>query len=139
MKKLLTGLFMVSVVFLSGISNAENSFTTALKTCAKYSQQGGAMHSGQYYNILITLDKNRNNCVYKEKIYQDSGYQMLTCNFKKSDLEYLSGSMSNFTTVYKDQVDKNKIYEAKLTNNFEIFEKYLINPKYCKITMSKTK
>ena len=139
MRKIITGLFIVSFIFLSYVANAENSFTTALRTCSKYSQNGGATNEKDYYNISVTLEKTKKGCEYKEKIYQASGYQMLTCNFKTEHLGLIADSMDRFTTAYKKEIDKNKIYEAKLTNNAEIFENYLINPKYCKVTMSKNK
>ena len=139
MKKFIMGLFVASAVFLCATVNAENAFTTALKTCAPYSQQGSAINAGQLYNITITLEKKQKNCIYKEKISQGSGFQMLTCHFPSEDLGFIADNMSNFTTVYKDQVAKNKIFEAKLTNNYDIFEKYLINPNFCKITTSKNK
>ena len=35
------------------------------------------------------------------------------------------------------ELDKNKIFEAKLTTNYEVFQKYLSNPNTCEITYSK--
>ena len=138
MRKFLTFIF-ISSMFLFAFANAENTFTTALRTCNKYSQLGGVDFNGNYFNILITLDKSKKGCIYKEKIYQQSDYQMLTCTFQTGQLSSIADSMSKFTEAYKKEIAKNKIYEAKLTNNAEIFEKYLINSQICKITSSKTK
>ena len=118
---------------------AQNSFTTALRTCDNYSQLGGVELGSEYYNILIALNKNKKTCTYKEKIYQTSGYQQLTCNFQTEQLGKIADIMDNFVTAYKKEISKNKIYEAKLTNSAEIFENYLINPKYCQVTKSKAK
>ena len=136
-KQLFFVLLMIASVI--PVSLAQESFTTALRTCEKYSQLGGVALGVEYYNILITLDKNKKKCNYKEKIYQSSGYQMLSCNFEMDQLSIIADSMERFNNVYKKEIEKNKIYEAKLTNNYEIFEKFLINPKYCQITKSKTK
>ena len=136
MKKLFLYALILFVSTIS-ISYAEGSFTNSLRTCEKYSQLGGVSMGVEYYNILITLDKSKKKCNYKEKIYQASGYQMLSCTFDMEQLPLLADSMDRFNTAYKKQVEKNKIYEAKLTNNAEIFEKFLINPKYCQITQSK--
>ena len=122
-----------------GVSYAQTSFSKALSTCEKYSQLGGVDYEHNYYNILITLDKNKKGCTYKEKIYQSSGYQMLTCNFEMGQLSKLADLMDKFVNAYKKDIDKNKIFEAKMTSNAEIFENYLINRKYCNITQSKTK
>lgn len=139
MKKALFGFIALFLAFLYSSALAENSFVKSLRTCEKYSQLGGAEHGSEFYNILITLDKTKNGCIYKEKIYQRSGYQMLTCNFEMGQLPKIADSMDKFTKAYSAEVAKNKIYEAKLTSNGEIFENYLINPKYCTVTRSKTK
>ena len=139
MKKIVPVLMTIFFVFTASTSNAQNAFTKSLRTCEKYSQLGGADYQNQYYNILITLEKNKKSCIYKEKIYQNTGYQMLTCKFDMGDVTGIADSMDNFVNHYKKEVAKNKIYEAKLTNNAEIFENYLINKKYCQITKSKTK
>ena len=139
MRKFIFNSFMVLSLFLLANVYAQNDFTKSLRTCEKYSQLGGAEAGGQYYNILITLDKNKKSCIYKEKIYQSSGYQLLTCNFAMDELNSIADNMDKFVNTYKKEISKNKIFEAKLTNCGTIFENYLINPKYCKITMSKTK
>ncbi len=137
MKKFLTFIF-ISSLFLFSFANAENNFSKALRTCDKYSQLGGVDFKGNYYNILITLDKNKKNCVYKEKVYRQNDFQLLTCNFPQNDWVFIADSMNKFNEAYKTQIAKNKIYEAKLTNNAEILERYLINSKICKITTSNT-
>ena len=139
MKKFLLYLLLISASFFMQCATAQNEFTTALRTCSKYSQLGGANYENDYFNILITLEKSKNNCIYKEKISKAGGYQLLTCTFNKDDWGVLADSMDKFTTAYKKEIAANKIYEAKLTNNGEIFEGWLVNPKICKITSSKTK
>ena len=42
-------------------------------------------------------------------------------------------ALDKFTKAYEKFIAKNRIHEAKLTNNAEIFEKYLINQKYCNV------
>ena len=134
MKKILTAL----VISLS-LSALAQPFYEALEFCSPYSQDGGAVHEGQYFNILITLEKSKNKCVYKEKIYQNDKFQMLTCNFDKSTLPWLSESMKRFNEAYKKEISKNTIFEAKMTLNGEIFENYLIKPEYCSISHSSKK
>lgn len=139
MKKIFFTILFVCCM-LCPFSNAENAFVDALKTCSDYSQLGGSSFENQYYNILITLEKNRKKCTYKEKIYQQaSGYQTLICNFNTEDLSYIADVMDKFTKAYAKEIAKNKIHEAKLTNNSVIFEKYLINPKYCHIVQKSPK
>ena len=120
MKKIVFNSFIVFTLLLSACVFAQNSFTKALRTCEKYSQLGGVALGDQYYNILITLDKNKKSCTYNEKIYQSSGYQLLSCNFKTEQLGTIADIMDNFTEAYKKEVAKNKIYEAKLTNTRNI-------------------
>ena len=63
------------------------SFPQAVATCEKYSLQGGAEYNNEYFNILITLEKGRgNSCIYKEKIFQNKNYQLLTCEFHQAEL-----------------------------------------------------
>lgn len=137
MKKILSAI-VITLLFRT-CAFSQTDFTKALKTCDKFSQSGAIDYSGQRYNLLITLDKTKKSCIYKEKIYQISGQQQLTCNFPFEQLEAIANSMDKFTSAYKNEIAKNKIYEAKLTANGEIFEQYLINPKYCKITRLKSK
>ncbi len=118
--------------------NAQQMFYEALKTCEKYSQSGTAGYKNETFGIQITLEKAKNNkCVYKEKIFQGADYQMLTCNFDQAQLPFLSGSMERYYNAYKKEIAKNKIFEAKMTTNGEIFQKYLIDKKYCQVTHSK--
>ena len=62
---------------------------------------------------------------------------MLTCNFDKDQLLFMSDSMEKYSGIFKKELAKNKIFEAKMTTNGEVFQKYLANPKYCRITTSK--
>lgn len=134
-KSLLVLLFMTFC--LTNISIAAE-FPQALKTCEKFSQVGSASYNNEIFNISITLDKAKNGkCVYKEKIYQGKDYQMLTCNFDSGQLPALSASMETYNNKYKKEISKNKIFEAKMTTNADVFQKFLSNPKYCTITHSK--
>lgn len=126
----------ISLIFC-GVSIAQTDFSKALRTCETYRQDGSITHNGEVFNLTITLDKSRNKCVYKEKIYQGKKYQMLTCNFDSGQLPAMADSMDKFTNYYKKEIAKNKIFEAKMTTNGEVFQKYLANPKYCTITHSK--
>ena len=121
-------------------ANAQSllSFPQAVATCEKYSQQGSIEHNNEIFNILITLEKKRgDSCIYKEKIFQGKNYQLLTCEFTQNELNYISNSMQKFNDTFRVQIAKNRIFEAKLTTNGEVFQKYLANPNYCKITHSK--
>lgn len=139
MKKIaiLSVLTLFTFLFFNCGAQIQNSFPQAIATCENYSKQGSIAHNNEIFNLLITLDKKGDKCVYKEKIYQNKDYQMLTCNFEQSQLEFLSKSMQEYNTTFKKQILKNDIFEAKMTTNGEIFQKYLIDPKYCKITHSK--
>lgn len=139
MKKLIafTALIIFTFATISTKAAIQASFPQAIATCENYSKQGSVEHENEIFNILITLEKKGNKCIYKEKIYQDNKYQMLTCNFEQSQLNYLSASMQRFNDMFKKQISKNNIFEAKMTTNGEIFQKYLIDPTYCKITHSK--
>ena len=129
-------LTLISTIFCS-ISIAQTEFSKALRTCETYRQDGSIAHNGEVFDLTITLDKSRNKCVYKEKIYQGKKYQMLTCNFENGQLPAIADSMEKYTNFYKKEIAKNKIFEAKMTTNGEVFQKYLANPKYCTITHSK--
>ena len=129
-------LTLISTIFCS-ISIAQTEFSKALRTCETYRQDGSITHNGEVFDLTITLDKSRNKCVYKEKIYQGKKYQMLTCNFENGQLPAIADSMEKYTNFYKKEIAKNKIFEAKMTTNGEVFQKYLANPKYCTITHSK--
>lgn len=142
MKKLALYIALTTMFFtFSGFSFCfASSFPQAIKTCENYSKQGSITYNGEYFDILVTLEKAKDNkCVYKEKIYQDKDYQLLTCNFEQKQLGFLSDSMQRFNDTFKSQIAKNNIFEAKMTTNGEIFQRYLINPSYCKITHSKKK
>ena len=116
----------------------QTNFSKAIRTCEKFSQNGSVQKNGEVFNILVTLEKAKNgHCVYKEKIYQGDEYQMLTCNFNEGQLPFMSDSMEKYSEIFKKELAKNKIFEAKMTSNGEVFQKYLANPKYCTITHSK--
>jgi len=140
-KTALISILTLSIFSITAISKAfmEPKFYEAIATCEEYSKQGSIEHKNETFNILVTLNKKGNKCVYKEKIYQDKDYQMLTCNFDDKQLNFLSNSMKNFTNTFPAQIAKNNIFEAKMTTNGEIFQKYLIDPQYCQITHSKKK
>jgi len=139
MKKLFLAFIFALFIMQTAPLFAETEFVKALRNCEKYSQLGGVEYEHTYYNILVTLEKNKKMCTYKEKIYRDTGYQLLTCNFDMGLMNGIADSMDRFTNAYKKEMAKNKIFEAKLTLCAEVFENYLINGKYCKITSSKTK
>ena len=131
-------IFALSIFLIAAVkSNAQTTFSSALRSCSDYSQDGTVMHNNEVFHILITLNKGRNNtCVYKEKIYQNKNYQMLTCNFDNGLLKPIADSMDKYSETFKKEIAKNKIFEAKLTGNGEVFQKYLTNRKYCAITHS---
>ena len=138
MKKIFT--IAILFVFMSlpiALAAFQASFPQALKTCETYSQKGGAEYEHEYFGILITLEKSKNKCVYKEKIFQDKKYQMLTCHFDMELLPKLSDSMQRFNNAFSKEIAKNNIFSAKMTTNGEIFQTYLINPKYCSVSHSK--
>ena len=139
MKKMIAFCTVLFFAFIGvNQTNAQSFFPDALKNCEKYSNEGSAEKYNEVFNISITLEKAKNNkCVYKEKIYQDDHWELLTCNFEPSQLTFMSNSMKRFNEVFAKEIAKNRIFEAKMTTNGEIFQKYLANPKYCTITHSK--
>lgn len=137
MKKILLSLSFVFLAIYTLKANAFVSFPQAIKTCEKYSNNGAITQKGETFNILITLDKAKNKCTYKEKIYQGNDYQMLTCKFTQDQQEFISKSMLKFNQTFAKEIAKNNIFEAKLTTNAEVFQKYLANPEICQITHSK--
>ncbi len=143
MKKLYkSSLLLLLIAFLttSDFAFCQTDFSKALKTCEEYSQSGSAEYKNETFNITITLKKAKGNtCQYKEKIYQGKDYETLVCNFSQDQLDFMTGSMERFYKEFPKQIAKNKIFEAKLTSNGEIFQKYLINPKVCTIEQSKRK
>lgn len=135
-------LCLVAVIFIftcPGSLAKDSTFSKAIETCQKYSKSGDIARNGEVYNLLITLENKGNHCQYKEKITYGVNYSLLTCNFPKTSLSYLANSMREYNDNFQAQIAKDNIYEAKLTNNYYIFEKYLANPQYCNITGSKTK
>ena len=133
-------LILVAVILFGALQVfAETEFSKALLNCDSYTQDGSIPYAGQIFNLKITLQKSKGKCVYKEKIYQDIGYEQLTCNFDKDGMKYISNSMSEFADVYKKEIAKNRIFEAKLTSNPDVFQKYLVEKKYCQISHFKKK
>ena len=141
MKKFFINIALVLMTFvaINQIACAQLPFAQAIATCEEYNQEGTIEFSGEAFNLTITLNKAKkgDKCIYKEKIHQNKSYQMLTCQFSKNQLSALSNSMTRFNQEFKKQIDKNRIFEAKMTTNGEIFQKYLVNPNYCNITHSK--
>lgn len=139
MKKSIIFCLFFGLLLFNGFTKAEtnqNAFVSALKNCDKYSNTGIIPRAGNNYTLTITLEKTRSNCQYKEKISLGSGYQLLTCHFDNAQLQTIADYMDKYNNKYKKDISKNSIYEAKLTNSREIFENFLINPDYCKITNS---
>lgn len=133
-------LFLAAILLFSSLQVfGETEFSKAMLNCDSYSQDGAIPYNGQTFNLKITLQKSKGKCVYKEKIYQNIGYEQLTCNFDKDGMKYISNSMSEFADVYKKEIAKNKIFEAKLTSNADVFQKYLVEKKYCQISHFKKK
>ena len=138
MKKIL---FLLMGIVLSSMEVfAQTEFSKALATCEPYVQEGTIPYNGQIFNLRISLEKARGGkCTYKEKIYQDIGYEELICNFEKNQLETISKSMDSFSNTFRKEMLKNKIFEAKLSSNGDIFQRFLVEPKICKITHAKKK
>ncbi|MBR5303656.1 MAG: hypothetical protein IKU37_02385 [Candidatus Gastranaerophilales bacterium] len=134
-------LIMISaLLFVLSIYSAyaQSNFSQAIKTCENYSKNGSIKHNGEIFNLQITLTKAKNDkCIYREKIHQDKKHQTLTCEFKQIQQDFISDSMSRFNKIFEKEIAKNDIFEAKLTTNAEVFQKYLVDPQYCKITYSK--
>ncbi len=120
-------------------SIAKTKFSKALLSCEEYYQDGAIKHQNELFNLTITLSPKGDKCIYKEKIHQGSDFQMLTCKFNKSQLGFMSDSMDRLYNTYSTQIAQNPIFEAKLTSNGEIFQKYLVDPQYCEITHSKNR
>ncbi len=141
MKKILTLLILLllsAFIYTEVSANGILSFSTAVKTCEKYAKSEDIERNGEIFNISVVLEKNKNNkCTYKEKISQGSDWELLTCNFEQGQLNFISNSMLKFSQTFAKQIAKEPIFEAKMTTNGEIFQKYLANPKYCTITHSK--
>lgn len=116
--------------------SASSSFSYSLKSCQKYSKSADITRNGETYNMTITLDNKGNNCIYKEHVSQGPDFATLTCTFPKDALSFLSSTMEKYNDDFKVQIQKEPIFEAKMTNNNIIFQKYLADPHYCKITNS---
>ncbi len=138
MKRVLTAFFVFLGLGLFFQAFAENNFSKALRTCESYSKDGVIPYNGENFNISITLNKAlKGMCTYKEKIHQPTGYQLLTCNFSKQQLPFVADSMERYNQYYKKPIAQNPIFEAKMTTNGEVFEKFLANPEICQITYKK--
>ncbi len=142
MKKIIFGILalFVCIGFFAKNTIAQSNFPTAIKTCEPFSLEGEATSNSEIFDLSISLTKAKDNgCIYKEKISQGKNYELLTCRFEKGYLPYISESMAKYNQTYAKQIAKNNIFSAKLTSNGEILNKYLVNPKICKITYSKSK
>lgn len=142
MKKIIFAISIISLVTLSALALEEKlqtSFTQAIKTCENYTKEGSSIFEGEEFDITITLNKTKKGCIYNEKISQGKNYQALTCNFSERQLNFIHDSMERYSAFFKKEIAKKPIFEAKLTNNGEVFQKYLIDPEICKITYSKKK
>lgn len=139
MKKFLVfNLIIFLAIFGILSAKAQSKFANAIKTCESYSNDGAVKHNGETFNILITLNKAKGNkCIYREKIYQQKDYQMLTCEFNQNQMDFISDSMSRFNKEFANEIAKNNIFEAKLTTNAEVFQRYLVDQDICKISYSK--
>ena len=139
MKKIVLSCLTISLSMLSiAQTYAQTAFVEAIKTCENYKKEGSIKHQGEVYNLTITLNKAKGNkCIYKEKIHQDKKFQMLTCEFKQTQQDFIEDSMSRFSDTFKKEIAKNEIFEAKLTTNAEVFQKYLVDQTLCQITYSK--
>ena len=137
MKKSLFLIF--SILIFQSITLAQSDFSTAIKNCEEFSLDGMATHNNQTFNLAITLEKSKDKCIYKEKIYQGKNYQMMTCKLEKGQLPFISDSMSRYNQFYKKEIAKNPIFSAKMTSNGEVFNKILANPAFCTVTYSKVK
>lgn len=138
-KNLILVLALLSFLVLNTkIAFAENNFSKALRTCENYTKSGSIPFNGENFDLLITLNKTlKGQCIYKEKIIQPVGYELLTCTFSKDHLPFLADSMEKYNQTFKKEIAKNDIFEAKMTTNGVVFKKYLSNPELCKITSKK--
>ena len=134
MKKSLLVIFVFTSFCLSAIAE-DISFPAALKNCDKFHITDSASYNGMFYDVTISLDKTKNYCVYKEKIAKTAKeYSLLTCNFDMRLMDTLSQKMQKFNDKYKKELAKKPLFRAKMTSNKEIFEEYIVNPAYCKVT-----
>ena len=141
MKKSVSALLLLMIFGAFGLilkANAQSKFPEAIKTCEAYSEIGSAKNSqGGIFSIQVTLEKTKNACIYKEKVYQGQFYQLLTCKFDEPILPTLSSSMAKYNQTFKKQIDENPIFGATMTHNQDVFDNFLIKENYCKITGSR--
>jgi len=133
MKKIAILSFIISSMLTFGGVFASD-FSKAIKTCASFSDSKDITISGKITNLAISLNKKGNKCIYKEKITQSIYTHLLTCTFEEKNLQQLSILMEEYYQQNKAALDKNKIFQAKMSSNSELFEHFLANPKYCNIT-----
>ena len=141
MKKItIFAIFVIFSLFTIISAFAETEFTRALSTCSPYTLNGSIPYQGQIFNLKISLQKGKGDkCTYKERIYQDIGYEELVCNFSNEQLKSITASMIEYSDTFKKELLKNKIFEAKLSSNAVVFQNYLVEPHICKINYSKKK
>ena len=124
-------------LFSQNITFGQTAFLEALNSCNPYTQEGMLSHKGVMYNIVISLKKLKDGkCQYKESISQINKVNTLTCKFNETQINYITDSMKRFYSTFEEEIAKNRIYEAKLTTNGEIFQEILINKTYCTIEES---
>ena len=136
MKKIAILSFVFSF-FLLNTNAFASDFSKAIKTCAPFSAVEDIYKTNAIVNLKITLEKKGNKCIYKENITFSAGSHLMTCMFEQSDLETISLAMEEYYRADKAALDRNKIFQAKMTSNDRLFEKYLTNPKYCNIAADK--
>ena len=129
-----------SILILQNRAFCQTEFLNALKTCENFTQEGSIEKNNELYNLKITLKKLKNDkCQYREKITQAIQEQTLICNFNKEQIYFITNSMLEFYKAFPKEIAKNKIFEAKLSTNGVIFQKYLIDKNYCTIEQLKRK
>lgn len=136
MKKNLFIIPIIGLVFtINNSVFAETAFSRAIATCDEYSQSGIIVQQNEAYSINVSLKKGKKDkCIYKEQISIGKNVHTLTCNFNQNQTKDISQSMSEFSQRFKSQMQKNPIFESKLSTNSEIFQKYLVDPQYCVIS-----
>jgi len=124
----------------SNVAFGETNFSRAIATCENFKQSEILIHQNEAYNVTVTLEKNKKNqCVYQEKITIGKNIHLLTCSFGQKEMKHISQLMSDFSNRFKVHMQNHPLYEAKLSTNSEIFQKYLTDNTYCKISGSQSK
>ena len=133
-------LFLLSVLLFTMFFNInayadESNFARALRTCNPYILDDSLTRNGQTFNIAVSLEKSKKkSCIYKEKIYQGIEYQMLTCDINNDNLSQIADIMEKHYQNHKQEIQKERIFEAKMTSNNELLKTFLSDPKRCNIT-----